>query len=158
MELRDYVKELRHIHALIRQGMFYETDSRVTSSSYPDKVWLQVPVRKSKLENPYEGPFQVLSSRPPNYVIDYKGTERTVHITQVKPVNKSMTGNPNYVIVNDDESTDDEEPAGLAPNIEEEEYDSFEDVPQPRLTAPDAHHYPERIKRGCSVTGLRTVV
>ena len=61
-EFRDYVKELRHVNALVRQSMFYETDSRVTSSNYPKKVWLQVPVRKSKLENPYEGPYQVLSS------------------------------------------------------------------------------------------------
>ena len=104
-------------------------------------------MRKSKLENPYEGPFQVLSSRPPNYVIDYKGTKRTVHITQVKPVNKPKMEKPNYVIVDDDESTHDEEPAGPVPNIEEEEYDAFEDVPQQRLTAPETHHYPCRIKR-----------
>ena len=90
-ELRDYVKELRHINALVRQGTFYEPDSRaVTSSNFPEQVWLQVPVRKSKLENPYEGLYRVLSSRPPNYVIDYKGTERTVHITQVKPLETQL--------------------------------------------------------------------
>ena len=106
------------------------------------------PGAESKLENPYEGPYQVLSSRPPNYVIDYKGTKRTVHITQVKPVNIPRMERPNYVIVDDDESTHNEEAADPAPNIEKETYDAFEDVPQPRLTAPETHHYPFRIKRG----------
>ena len=130
--------------------MFYGTDSRVTSSNYPEQVWLQVPVRKSKLENPYEGPYQILSSRPPNYVIDYKGTEMTV--------SKPRMERPNYVIVDDDESTHDEEAAGPAPNIEEETYDAFEDVLQPRLTAPETLHYPFRIKRGCRGTVIWSAI
>ena len=76
-----------------------------------------------------------MSSRPPNCVIDYKGTERTVHITQVKPVGKPRVDRPNYVILDDDdESTRDEEAVGPTLNneeVESEAYDAFQDVPHP---------------------------
>ena len=140
--------------------MFYEPDRRaVASSNFPEQVWLKVPLRKSKLKNPYEGPYRVLSSRPPNYIIDYRGSERTVHITQVKPVSKPKMVRPSHVIVDDDdESMPDGEATGPAlDNIEIEQYDVFQDVPQPvpRLATPETHQYPYRIRRGSNDMATR---
>ena len=85
-------------------------------------------------------------------MIDYKGSERTVRITQVKPVSKPKMVRPSHVIVeDDDESMPDGKATGPAlDNVGNEPYDVLQDVPQPvpRLATPEMHQYPYRIRRG----------
>ena len=84
--IHEYVSNLHHINALIRQHLYYERGPiRDFERSPPERVWLQVPVRKTSLENPFEGPYKVVAHQYPNITIAYKGGTRTVHITQVKP-------------------------------------------------------------------------
>ena len=82
----------------------------------------------------------------------------------MKPVGKPKVDRPNYVVLDDDdELTRDEEAVGPTLDNEEMEndaYDAFQDVPQPvpRLMAPETHHYPYRIRRGCSGMVTQKVV
>ena len=86
-----FAKNLHSEIKLMRRQLLTADDEKqdqrtVGPAAYPHThVFMQRPVYKGAMRYQWEGPYRVLSYRWPTIVIDRKGKERRVNLSQVKP-------------------------------------------------------------------------